>query len=148
MKTHIMKDRKYTYCSQPGGGPHSTVYALPEDEVTEAVLVRPITCRRCVKGFRRDLIKSSIIRERFELRMQNSGQRKAAPARLIPEPSLSASEITSVLARLADIWRGSDEATALRSAAGHLSRALAAKSDAFDAESFWRDCRIDAETDA
>lgn len=69
----------------------------------------------------------------------------SAPKDAAPEPFLAASEIALVLARLADIWRGSDEAPALRSAAGHLSQALAAKSAAFDAESFWRDCRIDAE---
>jgi hypothetical protein len=65
-----------------------------------------------------------------------------------PDPGLKASEVSAVLARLADLWRGSDEAPAVRSAAGDFRKAFQAKSPAFDGEAFWRACRIDLEEPA
>lgn len=61
-KTHIMKDRQYTYCSHVGRGPHATVYAVRGGEVSEPMLNRPITCQRCARGFRRRLGGATIDR--------------------------------------------------------------------------------------
>jgi len=78
-------------------------------------------------------------------RSLSAPQRAAYDRGNVPAMNLSPDEVSAVLARLADLWRGSDEAPAVRSAAGDFQKAFQAKSPAFDGEAFWRACRIDLE---
>lgn len=60
-------------------------------------------------------------------------------------PYMTTAQIAQVIAALADLWRGSAQFPAVRSAAGYFQRALLdQQADIFDAEAFWQSCKIEA----
>lgn len=53
---------------------------------------------------------------------------------------LTSQEAAKVLNNLRELWKGSAEAPAVRSAVGYFALAFRAKDEAFDMEEFWASC--------